>query len=146
MRSWNTVGAAPDQYLKMSDLRGDAAREQIACKRLPHLRHRPMTYSYSPRIIQLRAKSWDEKMVKPMLSTPRCGDRENQRSDMEVVNATFRNAFSSYNLHQLFSDHINLLREREVNTVLSYDNFISQESTELDSEGGERGARLRSLY
>ncbi len=103
--------------------------------------HRIMRYPY-----QLRAKSWNEKTVKPMLSTPRCGDRENQRSDMEVLNATFLNAFSSYNLHQLFSDHIDLLGGREVNAVLSYDNFISQDSTELESEGGESGARLRSLY
>ncbi len=74
-------------------------------------------------------------MVKPMLSTPRCGDREKT----EVP--TWRLCF--YYLQQLllslyffffFADHINLLRGREVNAVLSHDNFIFRECTELERE------------
>ncbi len=80
------------------------------------------------------------------------GDRVTRSPDMEV--ATFLHTFSNYNLPQLLisifiylfiADHINLLWGRAVNAVLSHENFISQESAELESEGGERGARLRSL-
>ncbi len=82
-------------------------------------------------------------MVRPMFSTPRRGDRENQRSRQVVIECYISPRF----FHKspfFFAFLINLLGGIEVNAVLSHENVISQESIE-ESEVGERGTCLRSL-